>query len=213
MRRSNAKWNWVLFSLLLTFLPACTQEPNKLLPLTSTAVLLAYGDSLTYGTGADQANSYPAVLARLIGRKVINAGVPGEISADALKRLAPTLDLHQPALLLLTHGGNDLLRHLDLADLENNLSAMVEMAQAQGIDVLLVGVPRFKLLFLQPADLYDRVAAKYGLVYLRDTLPELEGDTAMKSDAIHLNAAGYRAWADAVYLLLQEAGALPRFTG
>ncbi|VAW76446.1 hypothetical protein MNBD_GAMMA13-1026 [hydrothermal vent metagenome] len=40
-------------------------------------------------------------------------------------------------------------------------------------------------------------------------MPELEGDTAMKSDAIHLNAAGYRAWAEAVYRLLQEAGALP----
>ena len=64
----------------------CAEAVSALRPLTNSSVVLAFGDSLTFGTGANEATSDPAVLANLIGRQVVRSGVPGEVSADGLAR-------------------------------------------------------------------------------------------------------------------------------
>lgn len=202
----NAKG--LLYSLWLLLLISCSDEPGKLQPLGQNATLLAFGDSLTYGTGASTSQSYPQILETLTARTVINAGVPGELSGEAVGRLATLLDRVQPDLLLLCHGGNDLLRKLDPDTTGKNLLDMIYMAQARGVEVMLIGVPGPGLLFLEPHALYDRVAEISGVVYLPDSLPELESTPSMKSDAIHLNDAGYRALAEAIHRLLIQAGAL-----
>ena len=104
-------------------------------PLSAGATVLAFGDSLTYGTGAKhETTSYPAVLAGLIGRKVVNVGLPGEVSADGLNRLPDLLDEHNPKLMILCHGGNDMLRKRDLNLAKNNLREMVLLAKAAGAE-------------------------------------------------------------------------------
>ncbi len=189
----------------LALLCACA-EP-KLFPLSPGASILAFGDSLTAGVGAAPAESYPAELARLSGLQVINSGVSGETTAGGVQRLPAALAEHDPDLLLLLQGGNDILRGKDMATAKANLAGMIEQAQAAGVQVVLVGVPD-KLLFTDSADFYAELAEQYQVLLVDDALAGLLRNTAYKSDAIHLNARGYALFAQAVYETLQEEGAL-----
>src|SRR5919106_3700460 len=127
-----------LFVVLLIW--GCSERP-KLERLSADAVVLAFGDSLTFGTGASDEESYPAQLERLIGRRVVRAGVPGEVTAQALERLPQALDEHSPRLVVLCIGGNDFLRRLSMAEAESNVRAMVKLARSRNIDIVLIGTP------------------------------------------------------------------------
>ena len=135
----------LLVFLLLTiiasaFLMACSSGA-KLPRLAGDAVILAFGDSLTFGTGATLTESYPAILERLVGRRVVNSGVPGEVTGEGLSRLPEVLEREKPALLILCHGGNDLLRRLDQQQTANNLRAMIRLARERGVAVVIIAVP------------------------------------------------------------------------
>src|SRR5258708_37223476 len=99
---------FLVFALALA-LAACG-ERAKLDRLPSEAVVLAFGDSLTFGTGATEAGSYPAQLEQLIGRRVGRARVPGEVAAPAPRRLARAPDAQCPGPLLRGIGGHGFLR-------------------------------------------------------------------------------------------------------
>jgi lysophospholipase L1-like esterase len=195
-----------LLLLLVAFATACGGPP-KLPRLSQDAVVLAFGDSLTFGTGANPNESYPARLEALIGRKVVGSGIPGEVSAEGLARLSSVLDETRPQLLVLCHGGNDLLRKLDDAQAANNLRAMVRLAKARGAQVLLIGVPKPGLL-PSPADFYEDIAREFKLPYEGAALRKVLTDNALKSDLVHPNAAGYAKLAEAVAALLKKAGAV-----
>ena len=192
--------------LLVLLLPACGRE-TRLPALSPHAVILAVGDSLTHGTGAQPQESYPAVLETLTGRRVVNAGVPGEESDAGLARLTRLLNQVKADLVILGHGGNDILRRRDPAHTESNLRQMVELARQQGASVVLLGVPSPSI-FLGTHPLYERLAESLQIPLEEDALPDILGDGALKSDPIHPNAAGYRKLAEAVYDLLVERGAL-----
>lgn len=191
-------------------LTACgSGEPShQLNALTHDAVILAFGDSLTYGTGADhRTESYPAVLAELSGKTVINAGVPGEVSQEGLARIERLLAEHQPQLVLLCHGGNDLIRKLDTVALKQNLSRMIALIREHGSQVVMLSVPKPGV-FLKPAPLYREVADNDQVLLENDIIADVESETELKSDAIHPNAEGYRLIAQRIAELLQQAGAL-----
>ncbi|NIR60646.1 MAG: arylesterase [Gammaproteobacteria bacterium] len=196
----------MLTPALLAWLAACSDAP-RLPRLAPDAVILAFGDSLTYGNGAPRSASYPAVLERLVGRTVINAGVPGELSSAGSDRLPALLERHDPDLVILCHGGNDLLRDRPPAEIRANLRAMIEHARRHGAAVVLIGVPD-KGLWLETAPLYHEVAEAAGVPLEAETLARIEGDPGLKADPIHPNRAGYRRLAQAVAALLRRAGAV-----
>jgi len=197
---------WALLAVIALSASGCSQQP-KLLPLSPDAVLLAFGDSLTYGTGANEEESYPAQLARLTGRRMVREGVPGEVSDAGLARLPAALDAHRPRLLLLCHGGNDFLRRLPKEKTADNVRAMVRMARDRGIDVVLIGTPEIGFT-LTPPDFYAAIAKQFGIPYEGDVLTKILRNGELKSDQVHPNAKGYLLMAERVAELLRKSGAL-----
>jgi len=204
--KSSTLKNLFVWSVCAAVLWGCGSDP-ELPPLGAADTVLAFGDSLTYGTGAPQGKSYPDVLAGLIGRKVVNAGVPGEFTADGLKRLNGVLAQVAPRLVVLCHGGNDMLRKKNLAAAESNLRAMIETIRARGAAVVMLGVPRPGV-FLSTAEFYERIAEDMQVPIEAEIVPDLLGDRQYKSDTVHPNAKGYARLAAAVAELLKERGAL-----
>jgi acyl-CoA thioesterase I len=192
--------------LLVLALAGCGERP-KLERLAPDAVVLAFGDSLTYGTGAPEDESYPAQLEKLIGRRVVRAGVPGEVTAQALARLPAALDEHAPRLLLLCIGGNDFLRQLGNPQAEKNVREMVKLAQGRGVAVLLIGTPEPGLTVSPPA-FYAGIAKEYRLPYEGGAVGEVLKDRSLKADPIHPNARGYRLIAERLAETLRESGAI-----
>jgi lysophospholipase L1-like esterase len=203
--RSPSAWRLALLVLGLA-LAGCGERP-RLAHLPSDAVVLAFGDSLTYGTGAAEHESYPAQLESLIGRRVVRAGVPGEVTAQALARLPQMLDEHSPRLLLLCIGGNDFLRRLGNRQAEANVRAMVELARGRGIDVVLIGTPEPGISVSPPA-FYAGIAKEFRLPYEEAAMAEVLRDNGLKADPIHPNARGYRVIAERVAERLRQSGAI-----
>lgn len=190
----------------LFFLAACNRAPT--LPrLGPHDVIVAFGDSLTHGTGASEETAYPAVLASLSGRTVINAGVPGDTTASGLQRLPAVLAEYRPRLVLLCLGGNDMLHQQPAAAIESNLRRLVQTIRASGADVVLIGVPEPRLFGGAP-DFYARIARDLQLPLEQDAFNDVLKDARLKSDPVHANAAGYRQVAERLDEFLKKTGAL-----
>jgi acyl-CoA thioesterase I len=198
---------YVIFSLWLVLLAGCGGSVPKLGRLAPSDVIVAFGDSLTYGTGATEAESYPVVLGQLIGRNVVRSGVPGEITEGGLARVQSVIDEYKPKLMIVCLGGNDMLRKVDEAQTTSNLRDIVKAIKAQGIDVVLVGVPRPALLTSAPP-FYEALAKEFAIPYEGKIVTDVLYQREQKSDTIHPNAKGYRRMAEAIAALLKRVGAV-----
>lgn len=191
---------------LLILVAACNKTP-QLTKLPNDGVILAFGDSLTFGTGATLETNYPAALEKLIGRKVIAAGIPGEVTADGLERLPDVIEAENPKLIILCHGGNDSLRQTGERKAEANLRAMIALAKSKGIQVVMIAVPKPGLT-LSPPPYYEKIANELQLPIESSILRSVLSSPDLKSDTIHPNAAGYRKMAEAIAKLLKATKAI-----
>ena len=198
---------FVVIAFALTAIAGCGRSAPKIDRLDADAVILAFGDSLTFGTGAAENESYPAVLQGLVGRKVIAAGEPGEVSQEGLARLPAVLDEVRPKLLILCHGGNDFLRKLDDAKVAANVRAMIALARGKGIAVVLIATPKPGL-FPSAPEFYADIAREFAIPYDDSVLKKVLADNALKSDLIHPNARGYARIAETLADQLRKAGAV-----
>lgn len=197
---------WFAVGVLLLLLMACDKGQifHKLRP---NSVILCFGDSLTYGTGAEKGFSYPEQLKRLIARKVVNAGIAGETSAEGARRLPGVLDEVKPDLVILCHGGNDMLQKLGKQQLKDNLRRMFEAVNQRGIPMVMIAVPRPGLL-LSDADVYEDLSKELNIPLVDDVLGKLLSDPQLKSDRVHLNDQGYGKLAEKIADKLIELGVI-----
>jgi lysophospholipase L1-like esterase len=191
----------------VTVLAGCGEGVPRVPAVGPNEVIVAFGDSLTYGTGAAESESYPAVLAQLIGRRVVRAGEPGEVTAQGLARIEQVIEAHRPALVIVCLGGNDMLRKVDDTQIRNNLRQIIKTITGRGISVVLVGVPRPALL-TSVAVFYGELAKEFRIPYEGKVLNDIMHQLDLKADFIHPNAKGYRRMAEAIAELLKKAGAV-----
>lgn len=196
-----------LLAVMVLFTGACGGGGPQLPPLADDAVILAFGDSLTYGTGAKEGEAYGRVLAATTGLVVVGKGIPGEESDAGLARLPGLLAEFEPDLVILGHGGNDLLRRRDLTRTKANLRDMVELVRASGASVVLLGIPKPGL-FLGTHPMYRELSDELDVPLEDGALADILGEPDLKADAIHPNAAGYVRLAAALHALLRQSGAL-----
>lgn len=196
-------FNILLITFVSLFLLGCSDPKLTFIP--KNEVILAFGDSLTYGVGVDEDNAYPSVLEQLSQRSVVNGGISGEVTEQGLARLPETLDEFRPHTLILIEGGNDILRNYNLTTTKQNLRAMIQLALSRNIQVVLVAVPA-KNIFSNQASLYKELAEEFNLAYQDNIIGSLLRSPKYKSDPIHFNEAGYRKLAESIYTLIKENG-------
>jgi len=171
-------------------------------PAADEQVILALGDSLFAGYGLDPGQSYPAHLekalqAKGIKARVINAGVSGDTTSGGLQRIDFVLTgmPKKPALVVISLGGNDMLRGLSPDETRKNLDAILTKFKAEGVPVLLLGMLAAPNLGADYAGqfnpIYPALAKKHGAALVPFFLQALIGKPALfQADRIHPTLEG-----------------------
>lgn len=204
-----------LLLLAVFALAACGPSAPRLPALPAGSVVLAFGDSVTHGTGAAPGEDYPARLAAISGWQVLNHGVPGDTAQAARARIEAVLEDTRPALVLLEIGGNDFLRRRDEAAVKADVRALVEAVRRQGAQPVLVAVPRLSPLGaavgrLKDSALYAELAREERVPLVAEVFSGVLSDPDLRADPIHPNARGYQRLAEGIAGSLAESGLLAR---
>jgi acyl-CoA thioesterase-1 len=179
--------------LLLWFLWPSRKITNR---DSKGSAIVAFGDSLTAGYGANAGEDYPSHLSRKLGVPIINEGVNGDTTESAQPRLSAVL-AHNPRIVILGLGGNDYLRGVPVATTEANLRSIIRQIHAGGAMVVLLGF-NFPSLGANYGKMYDRVAEEERTLLVPDMLDGILSDPSKKSDDVHPNGTGYAVMAERV---------------
>jgi len=164
--------------------------------------IVCFGDSITFGYGAEQGEDYPSILAKMTGLAVVNAGIDGDTTVEALKRLDADVLQRDPFLVIVEFGGNDFLRKIPLETTVANLRQIVERIQAKGKMVALVDISAG--MFLKEYRFaYGTLARSRGALFIPSILDKIITNPRMKSDFLHPNAEGYALIADRVLQFIE----------
>ena len=178
------------------------------------ATILIFGDSISAAYGIQREQGWVALLERRLASfgpqfRVVNASMSGETTGGGLARLPKALKDHDPDLLIIELGGNDGLRGYPVANIRRNLAQMIEAAEPQRRDVLLVAMqipPNYGHRYTQAfRNLFTDLAERYGVPLADDFIeavalkPEL-----MQDDGIHPTAEGQPLLLDALWPIIER---------
>lgn len=155
------------------------------------ANIICFGDSLTFGYGVNPGEDYPATLAKLLRKPVINAGIDGDTTTTALRRIQSDVLDRRPRLVIIEFGGNDFLKKVPQEETIKNLREMVDLVQARGAMVAIIDISA-GIFFAEYRKMYKRLAEETGCIFVPRTLSGIITNPAMKSDFLHPNADGYK---------------------
>lgn len=164
--------------------------------------IVCFGDSITYGQGAGEGEDYPSGLRRLSGVRVVNAGMPGDTTNEALLRIDSDVLPKDPYLVIVEFGANDFFRQYPEEETIENMREIIRKIQEYGAMVAVMDVSGH----WSGVGLYDiyhgelkKLSAEEGCIFIGRTLAGIASNPAFKSDSFHPNSEGYEMVADKVY--------------
>jgi acyl-CoA thioesterase-1 len=165
---------------------------------TPLPTILVFGDSISAAYGIRVEEGWVALLQKKLtaqgyGYRVVNASVSGETTAGGATRLARSLEVHRPAIVILELGGNDGLRGLPLTEVRTNMESMIQTARASGARVMIAGMripPNYGPTYTQKFHaVFTELATRYRLPLVPFLLQEVALDASlMQADGIHPSA-------------------------
>ncbi len=177
-------------------------QPSKNPPLKEGPII-AFGDSLVKGFGANTGHDFVSILGDLVGQRIENRGVNGDTTASALARIDNVL-ADEPSVVIVLLGGNDFLRRVPQDQTFENLGIIVDRIEASGARVVLLGV-RGGFITDTYAERFQSFADNRRLYFVPNVLEDVLGNRSLMSDEIHPNDAGYKLIAEKVAPALKEA--------
>jgi len=212
LRQFNADFirRIILLVAAIVLVAACgSKAKEEALPPGSR--VLALGDSLTAGAGVAPEEAWPDLLAQQTGWVVINGGVSGDTSGGGLRRLPALLEQHNPALVLVALGGNDMLRHVPQEETIANLGQILAMIKAHGAKPVLLATPKPSVagaVFqnLSAPDFYGRVADEQQVQMIENAIADVLSNPQMKGDPLHPNSAGHAQLSQKIFDALKAIG-------
>jgi lysophospholipase L1-like esterase len=165
--------------------------------------LVAFGDSLIEGVGANPGKDLVSQLSVAVGMPIVNLGVSGDTTAAGLARISQ-LDTYDPRVVVLLLGGNDALRNVPLAETRANLSQIITNIQSRGAVVLLLGVRGGLLGSGNYDEMYQSLAKEHQTAFVPDVLRGVFGRSNLMADAIHPNDDGYTKMAERILPVLES---------
>jgi acyl-CoA thioesterase-1 len=176
--------------LLLALMAGCAGKREIKNIDSKGTTIICFGDSITFGYGVSLGEDYPSALAKSLSIPVINAGIDGDTTRTALKRIESDVLEKNPRLVIIEFGGNDFLKKVPKEETLKNLREMVELVQARGAMVAIVDISA-GLFFAEYRRLYDKIARETQAIFIPHILYGIITNPSMKSDFLHPNAQGY----------------------
>jgi lysophospholipase L1-like esterase len=163
--------------------------------------IICFGDSITFGYGAEPGGDYPSALAKMTSAPVINAGIDGDTSTEAIKRIKSDVLDRDPLLVIVEFGGNDFLRKIPQEETLNNMRGIIDEIQAQGAMVAVVDIST-EMILKQYRSAFYNLAREKGAIFIPRILSGIITNPRLKSDFIHPNADGYNVIAKRIYRVI-----------
>lgn len=163
--------------------------------------IICFGDSITFGYGAQSGEDFPSVLAKMVKNPVLNMGIDGDTSREALKRLKSDVLDRDPLIVIIEFSGNDFLRKIPKEATVNNIREMIRQIQSKGAMVAIADISAGMFLKDYRSALY-KVAREKEALFIPSILSGIITNPSMKSDFLHPNANGYRLIAERIHRAL-----------
>lgn len=160
--------------------------------------IICFGDSITLGYGAAPGEGFPAILNKMLGLPVINSGIDGDTTQEALRRLKSDVLESKPLLVIIEFGGNDFLRRIPFKQTIKNIEEMVKRIEASGAMVAIADISS-SILMSDYGKEYKRLSREYHAIYIPGLLRGIITNPDLKSDFIHPNSQGYKMVAHRIY--------------
>lgn len=166
-------------------------------------MIICFGDSITFGYGAGPGEDYPTALAKMVALKVVNAGVSGDTTFEALKRLDSDVLSKKPRLVIVEFCGNDFLKKVPIKDTVNNLDEIITRIQDSGSMVALVDISA-GMFFKDYRRVFKKLARDKKAIFIPAVLSKVITNPSMKSDFLHPNQRGYQIVASRIHKAISK---------